>query len=301
MSSCLRWMQITPFFQINQTILHLARNHTVKKLTLDFSQSTTHGLPLCVFLLHHLTDLYLKNCDINHKPIISGFGPFSSITSLSLKLSGCRRISRETLLHVLTTCPSLKRLCLLVYEGSFRGYEKPNIVHLFKCLPVIEHLTISGHILSLLVKASVPEKPPPSLVHLKYLCIKELNFADDYGLTFLAVLIKCSPNLEKIKLVSDAIDHDEEGESVKLREYSYIQLEHLNELEIKFFSNKKHEMELVKFILARSPSLKKVRLLTAMICKNEALEVLEILLRSPRASPIEIVAENLCHYQFYYY
>ncbi|KAJ0812522.1 putative FBD domain, leucine-rich repeat domain superfamily [Helianthus annuus] len=265
MSSCLRWMQITPFFQINQTILHLARNHTVKKLTLDFSQSTTHGLPLCVFLLHHLTDLYLKNCDINHKPIISGFGPFSSITSLSLKLSGCRRISRETLLHVLTTCPSLKRLCLL------------------------------------LVKASVPEKPPPSLVHLKYLCIKELNFADDYGLTFLAVLIKCSPNLEKIKLVSDAIDHDEEGESVKLREYSYIQLEHLNELEIKFFSNKKHEMELVKFILARSPSLKKVRLLTAMICKNEALEVLEILLRSPRASPIEIVAENLCHYQFYYY
>ncbi|XP_035842711.1 uncharacterized protein LOC110924093 [Helianthus annuus] len=186
----------------------------------------------------------------------------------------------------------------LIREESFHGYEKPSIMELFKCLPVIEHLTIWARIISMLVQASVPKEPPPLLIHLKYLCIEEVDFADDYGLTFLAVLIKCSPNLEKLKIVSDTKDHCDERESVKLREYSHVWLEHLNELEIKYFTNKKQEMEFVKFILAKSPNLKKATLQTIMIFKSEVMEMLKILLSSPRASPVEIFVENLCQYHY---
>ncbi|KAF5806783.1 putative FBD domain-containing protein [Helianthus annuus] len=77
--------------------------------------------------------------------------------------------------------------------------------------------------------------------------------------------------------------------SVMFEEYSYVWLEHLNELEIEDFSNFEPELEFVKFILARSPNLKKVILLTRKVDKNEESEMLKILLRVPRASPVEII------------
>ncbi|KAM0058877.1 putative F-box-like domain superfamily protein [Helianthus debilis subsp. tardiflorus] len=61
-------------FELDQILLHLSGNHTIKKLTLTLHHSDPYGLPLSVFLLHHLTDLYLENCAINHKPIFNGFG-----------------------------------------------------------------------------------------------------------------------------------------------------------------------------------------------------------------------------------
>ncbi|XP_076883957.1 F-box/FBD/LRR-repeat protein At1g13570-like [Bidens hawaiensis] len=62
-------------YEIDQIILHLSRNHTIKKLTLDLYYGTSYiyKLPLCVFSLHHLTDLLLCSCDLNHKPTFSGY------------------------------------------------------------------------------------------------------------------------------------------------------------------------------------------------------------------------------------
>lgn len=47
---------------------------------------------------------------------------------------------------------------------------------------------------------SVPKELPTSLVHLKYFRFNEMCFSEDHGLKFLAALVKCAPNLEKIKL-----------------------------------------------------------------------------------------------------
>ncbi|MFS7916137.1 hypothetical protein Hanom_Chr02g00173601 [Helianthus anomalus] len=69
-------------------------------------------------------------------------------------------------------------------------HEKSTMSELFERLPVIEHLTIWSEIIQL----------PISLIHLKYFCFKEMSFHDGYGLTFLAVLIKSSLNLEKTEL-----------------------------------------------------------------------------------------------------
>ncbi|KAJ0531247.1 hypothetical protein HanHA89_Chr10g0399041 [Helianthus annuus] len=81
-------------------------------------------------------------------------------------------------------------------------------------------------------------------------------FAEHHGLTFLAVLIKCSPILEKLELEID-IGHnycyENETCSGILEKYSDVWLVHMKELEIQSFSNLKREMEFVKFILATSP------------------------------------------------
>ncbi|KAF5754761.1 hypothetical protein HanXRQr2_Chr17g0794891 [Helianthus annuus] len=120
-------------------------------------------------------------------------------------------------------------------------------------------------------------------------------FVDGYGLPFLTVLTKCCPNLEKIKLVIDTDWNNEKKiKSVVLEEYSDVWLEHMNELKIDFFRNFKPELEFVKFILAKSPNLKKVILLTWMVDKNTELEVLKVLLSAPCPSSAEIVVRNRC-------
>ncbi|KAM0058871.1 putative F-box-like domain superfamily protein [Helianthus debilis subsp. tardiflorus] len=135
----------------------------------------------------------------------------------------------------------------LLYEDDVLSDEKPSIMELFKCLPVLEHLTTWGYFIEVLVQASVPEEPPTSLIHLRYVCIEEMCFVDGYGLPFLAVLTRCCPNLEKIKLLNNTAWDDEiessvlEECSVLLEEYSDVWLEHLNELEIKHFEGRKHK------------------------------------------------------------
>ncbi|MFS8031598.1 putative FBD domain, leucine-rich repeat domain superfamily [Helianthus anomalus] len=241
------------FFEIDHIIRHLLKNHMVKKLKLDFFHSRSDGLPLSVFSMHHLTDLDLKYCNIKYKPIFNGFG---SLTSLSLDRV---TTSRETLLHILSNCSSLKSLYLLFDLDS------------------------------------VPQGFSISLIHVKHFCFNLTN--NVFGMAFLAVLIKCSPNLERIKLEIDTFDMID-VESVKPEEYSFtfeevskFWLEHLNEVEIKNYRNFKPMLEFVKFILARSPILKKVILLTYRVDKNDELEMLTILSHAPCASP-GVIVEN---------
>ncbi|XP_076895545.1 F-box/FBD/LRR-repeat protein At1g13570-like isoform X1 [Bidens hawaiensis] len=177
-----------PYYEVDQVMLHLSRDHNVNRLTLRFDEpwkSSSYKLPVSFFSLHHLTDLDLSWCDIDHQPTFNGFG---SLTSLSLE---CVGISMQTLLHLLSNSPSLKSFSLLMLAKNIIGPEKSTMIELFKCLPVIEHLAIRSNI--------IPELPT-SLIHLKSFCFEQITFLDDYGLTFLAVLIKNSPNLEKIEL-----------------------------------------------------------------------------------------------------
>ncbi|KAI7734731.1 hypothetical protein M8C21_015438 [Ambrosia artemisiifolia] len=265
-------------FELNQIILHLSRNHAVKKLKLEFDDVYLYMLPLCAFSLHQLTDLDLSYVGIYHQPIFSGFG---SLRCLRLYYVS---ISTKALLHLLSNCPSLKKLTLLVYVGG----KDCTIIELFECLPVIEHLTIYGENCHTkwLVLDSVPEELSTSLIHLKYFCFKEMSLDDDHHLNFLALLIKCSPNLEKIELESE-MDGDEIYSGI-LEKYSDVWLEQLKELVIHYFINSKSSMEFVKFILVRSPKLKKVWI-GSVVEKDEDLKMLKVLSQAPRASPVEIV------------
>nr|GEZ82650.1 F-box/FBD/LRR-repeat protein At1g13570-like [Tanacetum cinerariifolium] len=93
---------------------------------------------------------------------------------------------------------------------------------------------------------------------MRYLYIGEICFIHKYGLPLLALLMRSSPKLEKLKLV------------------------HLKELEIENMIYRETELDFVKFVLAKSPVLKKVRLfLHEEVGKDEHMQTL---LDSPRAS-----------------
>ncbi|KAI7732064.1 hypothetical protein M8C21_011362 [Ambrosia artemisiifolia] len=287
-----------PYRELDQIIHHLSRNHTVKKLELEFDAFgiSFYNLPFSIFSLHHLTELCLSWCGLDHQPVFNGFG---SLTSLTLY---CVRIPRKTLLHLLSRSPSLKSFTLLMDENHIVGHEKSTMIELFECLPMIEHLTICSQISPWFVPDLVPQELPNPQIHLKFFCFTRMSFHDGYGLTFLAVLIKSSPNLEKIELkidpehdICDLIDDPEIYEQyhsyVWLDHLSDLWLEHPNEMKIEYFSNLEPEMEFVKFILARSPKLKKVSItswVTIRRDKEQDSMMLKTLLRAPRVSAVEI-------------
>ncbi|KAK9078400.1 hypothetical protein SSX86_002457 [Deinandra increscens subsp. villosa] len=270
-------------FEVDQIILYLSRNHALKKLQLEFMGQGVYKLPLCAFSLHQLTDLDLSQIDLDHQPIFGGFPKLRSLNLCSVS------ISTKALLHLLSNCPSLTRF-IVFFEGT--DDKDCTIIELFECLPAIEHLdTHTVSFVEMLVLDSLPKELPTLLIHLRYVRLKDAWLSDD-GLCFLAALIKCSPNLEKICLELDCIyDYDDEIWSGILEEYSDVSLEHLNELEIGYFSIMNPEMEFVKFILARSPKLKKLRLWGLDETDQLDSEMLKTLLRSQCVSPVEIVVE----------
>ncbi|KAJ0744972.1 putative F-box domain, leucine-rich repeat domain superfamily, F-box-like domain superfamily [Helianthus annuus] len=270
-------------FELDQIVFHLSRNHTVKKLTLAFDYISPYKLPLCAFSLHQLTDLDLSFVNLDHQPIVSVFGSLRSLCLMNVW------ISSKALLRLLSNCPSLKRFTL----QGFISHKDCTIIELFDCLHVIEDLTIYGYNARQLVLDSAPEELPTSLIHLKYFCFKEMSLDVDGLLTFLAVLLKCSPNLEHIVLEVAELEYNDENEiySGILEKYSDVWMEHLKELVIYNFNNSKPSMEFVKFIIARSPKLKKVLISSVVDEKDEELEMLKVLLQAPRASPVEIVVK----------
>ncbi|KAI7724941.1 hypothetical protein M8C21_005494 [Ambrosia artemisiifolia] len=101
---------------------------------------------------------------------------------------------------------------------------------------------------------------------------------DSYGSDLLLLLIKCSPNLERMHL---EMEFDLDFSAINDK-YSDVWLEHLNDLSICFGSSWL-DTEFGKFILARSPKLKKVTILLTVDRKQES-KLLRTLLRAPRAS-----------------
>ncbi|KAK9054429.1 hypothetical protein SSX86_025507 [Deinandra increscens subsp. villosa] len=266
-------------YELDEIILHLAKNHTIKKLTVygwDFR--AWFKLPISVFLLHHLADLYLCSVNLDHQPIFNGFASLRSLVLHDV------RISAKSLLHLLSNCPSLKSF-RLTWDDVYIDDIHCTVIELFKCLPVIEHLTTCYDIFKWLILDSVPKALPTSLFHLRYFRF-DICFKEGYGLAFLLILIRCSPNLQKINLEIEP-GHECDGEYVVVWEdYSDVWLEHLHELEIEYFANSKPEMDFVKFILARSPKLKNVRIRSAVY--REDSKMLKTLLEAPRASPVII-------------
>nr|XP_043608324.1 uncharacterized protein LOC122580117 [Erigeron canadensis] len=171
-------------------------------------------------------------------------------------------------------------------------------MELFKCLPMIEDLTISNRLFQfwwfyedLYSKGLNGLELRTSLDHLQCFRVEDMYFTGRMDLVFILSVIRCSPNLEKFKLHMfgelKESEWNSRTESVTHEDYPDIWLENLNELEIFNFGNSKQELDLVKLILANSPMLKKLSLFPyRKITKDEEMSLLEILLHSPRASPM---------------
>ncbi|GJS63440.1 F-box/FBD/LRR-repeat protein [Tanacetum coccineum] len=167
------------------------------------------------------------------------------------------------------------------------------IINLFECLPVVEKLSILLAIVECFGEDGIPQELPNALVHMRYLYIGEICFIHKYGLPLLALLMRSSPKLEKLKLeiLDDSwVEKCDRSDCVTLKDYSDIWLEHLKELEIENMIYRETQLDFVKFVLAKSPVLKKVRLfLQEEVGKDEQMQTL---LDSPRASlEVQIIVE----------
>nr|GEW11752.1 hypothetical protein [Tanacetum cinerariifolium] len=112
-------------------------------------------------------------------------------------------------------------------------------------------------------------------------------------LSVLVLVIKSSPNLEKLKIdyrklgfftECGLFTHDDIC-SFSLKDYADIWLEHLNELHIRSFRNKGNELNFVKLILAKSPMLKNVRIYHELT-SNELMQISKVLYSFSRASSV---------------
>ncbi|KAI7742921.1 hypothetical protein M8C21_008726 [Ambrosia artemisiifolia] len=197
-------------------------------------------------------------------------------------------LSKKNTLKILKL--DFKGIYSVPQRSCYRNMDVPGdstIADFITCLLNIEYLSVWFDIcLSFL---PFPKELPTTLIHLKYLCMEGLWLRHKYGVPNLVLLIKSSPNLEKLKLeisVDDLFDESEMG-SVTVDDYLDIMLRHLNDLEILHFSDEDNELDFVKLILAKSPVLKKASiLLWDQFDKDERLHMSQILLSSPCASPV---------------
>ncbi|GJV80982.1 F-box/FBD/LRR-repeat protein-like protein [Tanacetum coccineum] len=176
--------------------------------------------------------------------------------------------------------------------GTLDCSKDSTVTKLFECLPVIENLSCWRGIIECCAQDGVPQELPTALVHLKYLFLEDICFVYDVGLCILVLLIRSSPNLEKLKVEIGEHDYNfEECEAnfFTLKNYSHIWLKHLKELEIMKFGNRDNELDFVKLILDKSPVLKKVTIFLdedEEVDKDEEVQILGILYRSERASQV---------------
>ncbi|XP_071731783.1 F-box/FBD/LRR-repeat protein At1g13570-like isoform X2 [Rutidosis leptorrhynchoides] len=258
--------------EIDQILLHLSRKNTVKKLRL----SSPCDMPLSIFSFHQLTDLCLSNCGIYDAPTFNGFG---SLKTLCLEHVN---IHKPALMHILSNNPLLKSFTMIIDEDEYGTIDE-----LFQFLNVIEHLTLTVWEIECLCRGVVPRKLATALVHLKSLRLEGMSFLINNWLLIFILMIRSSPNLEKLTLEMKDLpwmNFDNSLYSVTMRDCSDIWLEHLIELEIENSDDTRHLLEFARLILAKSPILKKLRL------KVVTLKLVNDLLSSPPASRmVEIV------------
>ncbi|GKD04827.1 F-box/FBD/LRR-repeat protein-like protein [Tanacetum coccineum] len=146
----------------------------------------------------------------------------------------------------------------------------------FQLIIVIRGSLVALAVFQDIANHKVPRELSTTLIHLKYLHIDGVYFFSKTELSVLALRIKSSPNLEKLKARvwdNSNFEISKIKYCFRVEDYSDIMLERLIELEITSFIAK-NQLDFVRLILARSPVMKKVRIFPHYkIPKKEKLKI----------------------------
>lgn len=271
--------QLSSCCEIDQIILHLSGNPTMKSFTLCIGSGDDHKLLSSFFMLQQLTHLTLQNCAFQPPSKFYGFGMLTSLCFHNVS------ITVKVLLRFIFNCPLLKSFTLIEDEQHAIGSWNSDFVELFECLPLIEHLHMSSHPVKCFATGVMPQKLPSALVHLRVLVLSGLCFAKEVELRSALLLITSSPNIEKIEMEMCYSTEVSSMNLLEVEDYCYISLDNLRELEIKNMSNIRPGMDFVKLILGKSPTLRNVGIvIDNRVTINDEVKMLRELLQYQRAS-----------------
>ncbi|CAN0841507.1 F-box/FBD/LRR-repeat protein At1g13570 [Linum grandiflorum] len=154
------------------------------------------------------------------------------------------------------------------YSKSVGLYAKnnPDMVAVFAALPALEKLTIGLEFLLFLSQHDVPYQLPATLDNLKILEAPRISLGRSPEAQVLLCLIRSSPNLQKLTIVHDD-DDDDDRHHPDSKQIDSLQkplepqdgcFQRLEEFNIKNSRGTQVEMDLVRFVLATAPKLKRV-------------------------------------------
>ncbi|WOG91423.1 hypothetical protein DCAR_0310672 [Daucus carota subsp. sativus] len=245
-----------------------------------------------------LRSLELVDC-INNKPSI-----FVCPVLGELVLIYC-----EGLLPNNFRAPNLKRLkqaiCKLPLEYSLAGL--PNLkefsctaltipminakafsgVNFLDSLHTIEKLSLKFTFVKYLVAGGCPVKLSKLMPHLKILLLSGMELIHLSDITCLLCLMQSAPNLKKLHISAMEINDAVEGNlrNYLAKKFVDCTFEHLEIVTCTWLRGLRDELELVKFLLANSPLLKKMFIHHCVTVRTDvALNIAEEMLQYARAS-----------------
>ncbi|KAL7606990.1 hypothetical protein Lser_V15G15197 [Lactuca serriola] len=273
-------------------ILHLSWSKNIKKFIFEvYRYGEYYKLPCSFLSLQGLEHLDLRCCEIEVPSMFNGFSMLKSLKFYEVN------INATMLQRFLVSCPLLEEFTWIgQYVTDFRGENKFTFVDLFKCLPSVQVVNISGVYIEYFLAGVMSQKLPTSLVYLRVLVL-EVCFHEQDQISSTLCVINSSPNLEKIKLKMVGL-YVEQTLTALLdpQDYSGLKLDHLKELEITSFHNYAPEMEFLKLVIAKAHVLEKARIeLCTFVSVDKENKMLRDLLNLPfpRASPTaRFIIEN---------
>ncbi|XP_059650288.1 F-box/FBD/LRR-repeat protein At1g13570-like [Cornus florida] len=232
--------QLASSYEIDQFILFLSRK-SVMGFSFGISKDQQYTLPSSFFSCSQLRHLKLSNCEF--VPPLT-FNGFSSLVQEFAQVSIGRYVG-----NLVSSCPLLEKVTL---AGSTH----------FECIeidaPNLKYLNLGYRFVAFLTVAGVPERLPFTLDHLQNLELWELCFGEIAELAFALCLLKSSPNLEyfQIRLLSNKNDAIPPVlELLEMQDHSDVAFNQLREAAMRFVSGTRPELEFIKLILAKSPLL----------------------------------------------
>ncbi|KAA8529248.1 hypothetical protein F0562_033953 [Nyssa sinensis] len=237
---------------------------------------------------------------------------------LASLISSCPLLDQLTLRssaildHLEIAAPNLKFLCIVALFKNVRFINTPllaiasfelkqpideqvfkvggtsNMIKLFDSLPV-ETLHLTYHYAKSLAAGGILKRLPTTLDQLKILKLSYICFEELEEVACALLLIKSSPNLQKVKIVAfagtDSVT-DTVLEFLNAQGYSDVSWNQLREVEMQCISGMKNELGFIKLLLAKSPMLESMLIEpNSKVDADKGFRILKEVIRFPRASP----------------
>ncbi|CAH1416995.1 unnamed protein product [Lactuca virosa] len=224
----------------------------LRKFTLRVSLGDPYKVPSTFFQLKHLTHVELFSCVLKPDDDFCGF---ENLTSLNLFRV---RISFNGLISFLKNCKRLTSLILMTHDGDLHEPSTFGFEELAASIPNIKHLQLGSCPFRLLSACGGLRVQHSSFNKLKSLRLTGVCFTLNLDLRGIQYLVTNSLELEKLEIMEFCQLKDMPVGVVDLSCHprKMVYLNKLRSVEIQRFDCFGKGVDLIKFIMIRSPNLK---------------------------------------------